>query len=75
MVLQNNDVNLNNVCVSGIRSVALFDVRYAAPDDDIGCSGHQILIESGISKRTETAHQTLYAIIIMLSHVTCLLVL
>jgi len=52
MVLQNNDINLNNVCVSGIRSVALFDVRYAAPDDDIGCSGHQILIESGISKRT-----------------------
>ena len=56
MVLQNNAINLNldlnNVCVSGIRSVALFDARYAAPDDDIGCCGHQILIESGISKRT-----------------------
>ena len=51
MVLQNNDINLNNVCVSGIRSVALFDVQYTTLDDDIGCSGHQILIESGISKR------------------------
>ena len=33
---------------SGIRSTALFDVRWVVPDGGNGCSGHQILIASGL---------------------------